>query len=138
MVNNTVSRRSFLQGAAALPAVMPEIAGDMEMRLTGLAAGGGEEAIRVVQPSDGFDAVHRVLQTHGMPAWKLDAIREDANHFTRIKPDIAVLRSVSLTRKCIMQRDYNIAQSLDYYEMRAIRERLERAWNEKHKLSQWW
>ena len=135
-----MSRRIFLGAAATSPFQAKELAHEAARKLSEAST---MEAIGSSYYSDSLytgistpvaDAPMRSLwdaiKDMGMPDWKQEDLREDARRNRTLDPDIAALRSVSLSAKMRMQWDRNY----DTLVKRALRqtqlERMKRSWFE--------
>ena len=106
-----MKRRKFLGFLAASPIAAKQAAEKAAAELSNVDLNGfqkeptgGPSASPIVDQSS---TVRRLLAINGIPDWKMQELRENARHVSRIDPNVAALRSVSLAGKVAMQRNRN-------------------------------
>jgi hypothetical protein len=84
-------------------------------------------SIPVPEPSQTTRGLWDFIRDAGMPDWKKDDLRADARRSRTLDPDIASLRSVSLSTKMRMQWDRNYEHLVDRAHAQMRIDRMKRA-----------
>lgn len=111
-----LDRRNFLGVAATSPFAAKEIAKkaleEAQMQASGISSYSDSiyTGVHVPDPSPSMRSLWEAIQDLGIPDWKREDLREDARRNRTLDPDIASLRSLSLSAKMRKQheRNYNI------------------------------
>ena len=110
-----LARRSFLKAMAAAPLVAQEAATEKALQLTGTSI--GPLPVSIVGSHNA--AVVKLLalaKTGALPEWFTRQQKRNNVYNARISPDVACLRSVSLSAKHRIQQDRSYADSLQNLE----------------------
>ncbi|MGE3247553.1 MAG: hypothetical protein AB7F96_22590 [Beijerinckiaceae bacterium] len=134
-----LNRRSFFGVAVASPFAAKEAAQKVieqaaqmdaggisyysDSLYTGISASSDEGPMRSL-----WDAIKDI----GMPDWKRDDLREDARRSRTLDPDIAAMKSFSLSAKMRMQWDRNYRTLVDRAMEQTRMERIKRSFFEAH------
>ena len=129
-----LNRRSFFGVAVASPFAAKEAASKVieqaaqmeaggiglytDSLYTGIAATGDDSPMRSI-----WDAIKDV----GIPEWKREDLRDDARRSRTLDPDIAVMKSFSLSAKMRMQWERNYQTLVDRAIAQTKMERVKRA-----------
>ncbi len=115
----TLNRRNFLGAAAVSPFTARDLAKQVaeDAQMEAANVGIYDDAIYpgFVGDSDDEDmrSLWDVIKEIGMPEWKKDDLWEDARRCRTLDPDIASMRSMSLTAKMNMQWQRNYEHLVD-------------------------
>jgi len=119
-----LDRRNFLGVAATSPFAAKEIAKkaieEAQMQATGASVFSDSiyTNVYVPDPSPTTRSLWEAIAELGVPDWKKEDLREDAKRNRTLDPDIASMRSLSLSAK--MRRQWN--RNYDILVERAIRQ----------------
>jgi len=119
-----LDRRNFLGVAATSPFAAKEIAqraleeAQMQASGVGLHTDSLYTGVHVPDPSPSMRSLWEAIQDLGMPEWKREDLREDARRNRTLDPDIASMRSLSLSAKMRKQHERNY----DILVRRALRQ----------------
>ena len=137
-----MNRRFFLGAAATSPwtareaaeAAMEEATRIAQMEATGISTYSDTMYTGIAVPDDMPESrpLWDFIKDVGMPEWKRDDLMADARRNRTLDPDIASLRSVSLTRKMQMQWDRNYKVLIDRAQEQMKMERMKRVFFEKN------
>lgn len=135
-----MNRRFFLGAAATSPltareaahAAMEEAQRLAQLEAAGISTFSDSIYSSVSVPSDSTTtrALWDFIREAGMPDWKRDDLMTDARRSRTLDPDIASLRSVSLSQKMRMQWDRNYAYLVARAHAQMRMERMKRAFFE--------
>lgn len=124
-----LDRRKFLGVAAASPLAAKEIAktalekAEMEAANISLFSDSIYTGISTSDPGPTMRSLWDAIRELGVPEWKEDDLRDDARRNRTLDPDIAALRSLSLSAKMRKQwnRNYKtlVERALKQTEMEA-------------------
>lgn len=113
-MNKPLARRSFLKAMAAAPLVSKDAAAKDLMGLAGASVAPVPAMIMGVSPQS--TKLLALFKAGMLPEWFLRGQRRVANYRNSIEPDVACLRSVSLSSKFRIQRDRVAQRALDNFE----------------------
>lgn len=80
---------------------------------------------------------HFFRQFASLPAWEIDQIRRETGVFG-LDPDIAALRSFSMSAKALMQRERNVARRVAQAQDAGLYDSLREEFREKHGFWFWY
>lgn len=108
-----LNRRNFLGVAATSPLAAKEIAKkaieEAQMQASGISLHSDSlyTGVHVPDPSPSMRSLWEAISELGVPEWKREDLREDARRNRTLDPDIASMRSLSLSAKMRKQWDRN-------------------------------
>lgn len=126
------TRRGFLGFMAAAPIAAKGAAKETSMRLSGVGVGfkdvlyygGNSSSVGwrdaeecAVEPVDDLRRLQAIFRS-GIPEWLREKTRVETSNVDVLTPNIATLRSVSLSAKCQMQRDFQYRKGIRQIEDR--------------------
>ena len=133
-----INRRLFLGAAATSPFQAKELAHEAARKL---AEASSMQAVGTSLYSDSLytgiatpvaeapmRSLWEAITDLGVPDWKQEDLREDARRNRTLDPDIAALRSVSLSVKMRMQWDRNYETLVNRAKRQTQLERMKRGW----------
>lgn len=111
-----MKRRNFLGVLAASPLAAKQAAEKAAASLANVDVSGLERPNAI--PGAGYTlsneeskgAVRRLIVDSGIPEWKLEEMRQHSLYVSHLAPDVASLRSASLSGKIAIQRRRNFEQ----------------------------
>ena len=131
-----LNRRSFFGVAAVSPMTAKDIAKrvveEAQMSASGISYYSDSlyTGVPISDPTPQMRSLWDVFKDVGVPDWKRDDLKEDAKRNRTLDPDIAALKSVSLTSKMQMQWERNyerlVQRAIDQQQMA----RQKRSWFE--------
>ena len=86
--------------------------------------------IKITDPS--------VLRTIGIPDWLRHEWQENEDKYPVFDPDVASMRSMSLSAKIILQKDRNLAKLEDEFLARGLRKQEAKLWRKLYGQIGWW
>ena len=128
-----LNRRNFLGAAAVSPLTAKDIAqkvaedAQMEAANIGLYSDSVYAGYVGDNEEEGTRNLWDAIKEMGMPEWKHDDLWEDARRCRTLDPDIASMRSLSLSAKMQMQWKRNYEHIVDRAHQQLKMERLKRA-----------
>lgn len=111
-----LARRNFLRALPAAPFVAKRAAEDAAANLARIGSSVGDASVPPSAVSDGgINAAQwrSILSTVAGREQARAILIEEERHVSRIDPDLAVLKSISLSAKIAYQRDRNVERRLD-------------------------
>lgn len=108
-----LARRGFLKAMGAAPMAAKATAEKLAMQASGIGViGAGKQASPIVgqdMAGEGRRKLRDWLKLRGIPQWKKDQVWQNVKYSMALDPDIATMKSFSLTQKVHSQRirDYH-------------------------------
>ncbi len=133
-----LNRRSFLGVAATSPLAAKEIAKkaleEAQMQATGISMYSDSiyTGVHVPDVSPNMRSLWDAIRDLGVPDWKKEDMREDARRSRTLDPDIASMRSLSLSAKLRRQWERNYQILVERAMRQTELEKVKRAFFEKH------
>lgn len=133
-----LNRRSFLGVAATSPLAAKEIAKkaleEAQMQATGVSMYSDSiyTGVHVPDVSPNMRSLWDAIRDLGVPDWKKEDMREDARRSRTLDPDIASMRSLSLSAKLRRQWERNYQILVERALRQTELEKVKRAFFEKH------
>lgn len=79
-----------------------------------------------------------ILRTIGIPDWLRQEWKEGEDKYPVFDPDVASMRSMSLSAKIILQKDRNLAKLEDEFWARGLRKQEAKLWRKLYGNIGWW
>lgn len=115
-MNKPLARRSFLKAMAASPLVAQEAAAEKAFQLTKTTIAPATP-IAIAGPGAGTMKLLALIKTGTLPEWFLRRQRQNSGSWRgQLEPDVACLRSVSLSVKYRIQEDRTYARTMTNLE----------------------
>jgi hypothetical protein len=133
-----LNRRNFLGAAAVSPLtardIAQKVAEEAQMEAASMSLYGDSiyTGISVPDEDEGVRSLWDAVKELGVPEWKKDDLWQDACRSRTLDPDIASMRSLSLSAKMRMQWQRNYDTLVDRAMKQTQMERLKRSFFEKH------
>jgi hypothetical protein len=119
-----IGRRGVFRALMGVPLAAKGAADQVVAGLTGIGgtasqglgsrwSGGDVPTISAVRGRTALDIAKAALQLP-IPDWRVEQIKKECSYVSVLDPDIAALRSFSMSAKILMQRERNIEWRLDH------------------------
>jgi len=148
MKTAAVGRRGFLRvlglapiaGKAVADKAIADATGFNALGSVGLQRYGNPDApspLNVADAAKRRSSLLNFFSRFRLPQWEIDQIRRDTAVYA-LDPDIAALRSFSMSVKICMQRERNVARRIEQLERQPAYEELRLKFQERHGFWFWW